>query len=110
MGLTFQPGVHIDTSSYDTRYPRVVADRDHIICDYFSDPLRAGDTLIAEARTFYTQGDSWGTPVRMTNLDSLHELYYSGPLAISGDGRVHTALMVQDWSAPGSMDTAERRV
>ena len=32
----------------------------------------------------------------MTNLDSLHELYYSGPLALSGDGGVHTALTVQD--------------
>ena len=32
----------------------------------------------------------------MTNLDPDHELYYSGHLAISGDGRVHTALMVQD--------------
>jgi hypothetical protein len=97
MGLTFQPGVHIDTSEYDTRHPHVVADRDHIICDYFSEPYRVGDTMIAEARTFYTQADSWGTPVPMTNLDSLHELYYSGPLAISGDGRVHTALMVYDW-------------
>jgi hypothetical protein len=96
MGLTFQPGVHIDTSRYDTRHPHIAADRDHIICDYFADPFRVGDTMIAEARTFYTQGDSWGTPVRMTNLDSLHELYYSGPLVVSGDGRVHTALMVQD--------------
>jgi hypothetical protein len=96
MGLTFQPGVHIDTSRYDTRHPHIAADRDHIICDYFSDPYRVGDTMIAEARTFYTQGDSWGTPAPMANLDSLHELYYSGPLAISGDGRVHTALAVDD--------------
>ncbi len=96
MGLTFQPGVHIDTSRYDTRHPHVVADRDHIICDYFADPFRVGDTMIAEARTFYTQGDSWGTPAPMTNLDPDHELYYSGHLAISGDGGVHTALMVQD--------------
>jgi hypothetical protein len=96
MGLTFQPGVQIDTSRYDTRYPYVVADRDHIICDYFGDPYRVGDTMIAEARTFYMQGDSWGTPAPMTNLDPDHELYYSGHLAISGDGGVHTALMVQD--------------
>jgi len=101
MGLTFQPGGHIDTSRYDTRHPHIAADRDHIICDYFSEPYRVGDTIIAEARTFYTQGDSWGTPVPMTNLDSLHALYYSGKLAISGDGRVHTALSVcdtADWS------------
>ena len=96
MGLTFQPRVHIDTSRYDTRHPHVAADRDHIICDYFSQPYRVGDTIIAEARTFYTQGDSWGTPARMTNLDSLHEVYYSGRLAISGDGRVHTALTVDN--------------
>jgi len=96
MGLTFQPGVQIDTSRYDTRQPHIAADRDHIICDYFADPYRVGDTMIAEARTFYTQGDSWGTPAPMTNLDPDHELYYSGPLALSGDGRVHTALTVQD--------------
>jgi hypothetical protein len=32
----------------------------------------------------------------MTNLDSLHEVYYSGHLAISGDGGVHTALTVDN--------------
>jgi len=96
MGLTFQPRVHIDTSRYDTRHPHVAADRDHIICDYFSQPYRVGDTIIAEARTFYTQGDSWGTPVPMTNLDSLHLVYCSGHLAISGDGGVHTALTVDN--------------
>ncbi len=96
MGLTFQPGVQIDTSRYDTRHPHIAADRDHIICDYFTDPYRVGDTMIVEARTFYTQADSWGTPAPMTNLDPDHVLYYSGELAISGDGGVHTALMVQD--------------
>jgi hypothetical protein len=98
MGRSFQPGVQLDTFNDYAAHPHVVADRDHIICDYFGDgrtvPLR--DTMIAEARTFYTQGDSWGSPVPVTNLDSLHELYYSGPLALSGDGRVHTALTVQD--------------
>jgi len=64
MGLTFQPGVQIDTSRYDTRHPHVVADRDHIICDYFADPFRVGDTLIAEARTFYTQGVPGALPHR----------------------------------------------
>jgi len=96
MGLTFQPGVQIDTSRYDTRHPHIAADRDHIICDYFADPYRVGETLFVEARTFYTQGDSWGTPAPMTDLDPDHELYYSGEFAISGDGRVHTALMVRD--------------
>jgi hypothetical protein len=98
MGQSFQPGVQLDTFNSYAAHPHVVADRDHIICDYFGDgftvPTR--DTIIVEARTFYTQGDSWGGPVPVTNLDSLHELYYSGPLALSGDGRVHTALAVQD--------------
>jgi len=97
MGLSFQPGVQLDTFDNYSAHPHVVADRDHIICDYFGDGWRViSDTIIAEARTFYTQGDSWGSPAPITNLDSLHELYYSGPLALSGDGRVHTALTVQD--------------
>jgi hypothetical protein len=98
MGLTFQPGVQLDTFNNYSAHPHVVADRDHIICDYFGDGLTVPgrDTMIAEARTFYTQADSWGAPAPMTNLDSLHELYYSGPLALSGDGCVHTALSVQD--------------
>jgi hypothetical protein len=97
MGLTFQPGVQLDTFDSYSAHPHVVADREHIICDYFGDGWRViSDTIIAEARTFYTQGDSWGSPAPITNLDSVHEFYYSGPLALSGDGRVHTALSVQD--------------
>jgi hypothetical protein len=52
--------------------------------------------LLAESRTFYTQRDTWGAPHSVTNLDSLHELYLSGPLALSGDGGVHTALIICD--------------
>ncbi|MBM3330955.1 hypothetical protein FJY68_03775 [candidate division WOR-3 bacterium] len=95
-GLTFGPGVQLDTFNRYAGHPHVVADRDHIICDYFGNGREVRDTIIAEARTFYTQADSWGSPVAVTNLDFLHELYYSGTLAISGDGRVHTALMVSD--------------
>jgi len=94
-GQTFEPGVQLDTFN-DAFSADVVADRDYIICDYFGESPAGPDTLIAESRTFYTQGDSWGGPARMTNLDSLRELYYSGTLALSGDGRVHTALMVDD--------------
>jgi len=94
-GQTFEPGVQLDTFD-DAGSADIVADRDHIICDYFGNPLANNDTIIAESRTYYTQADSWGSPARVTNLDSLHELYYSGALALSGDGRVHTALMVQD--------------
>jgi hypothetical protein len=96
-GQTFEPGVQLDTFNWAAVDPHVVADRDHIICDYFGGGINVPhDTLIAEARTFYTQGDSWGSPVTITNIDSLHELYLSGTLALSSDGRVHTALMVQD--------------
>jgi hypothetical protein len=94
-GQTFQPGVQLDTFNWAAFLPHVVADRDHIIYDYFGEGRDGGPT-IAEARTFYTQADSWSSPARVVNLDSLHELYYSGTLALSGDGRVHTALMVQD--------------
>jgi len=94
MGQTFQPGVQLDTFNRLATEPHVVADRDHIICDYVGN-RRFPDSIIAEARTFYTQADSWGSPVPVTNLDSLHALYYSGALALSGDGRVHTALTVR---------------
>ncbi len=97
-GQTFEPGVQLDTFVWG-RHPHVVADRNHIICDYFGE-WRVDDRIFVEARTFYMQGDSWGSPVPIANLDSLRELYYSGTLALSGDGRVHTALMVKD-SAPG---------
>ncbi len=94
-GQTFEPGVQLDTFN-DASSADVVADRNHIICDYFGSGRINQDTIIAESRTFYTQADSWGSPVRVTNLDSLHELYNSGTLALSGDGRVHTALAVLD--------------
>jgi len=96
-GLTFQPGVQLDTFDYYASSPHVVADRDHIICDYTgaSESLY-GYQNFTESRTFYTQPDTWGTPYAVTNLDSLHDLYYSGALALSGDGRVHTALIICD--------------
>jgi len=95
-GQTFEPGVQLDTFNRLAADPHVVADRDHIVCNYTGEGWTVRDTIITEARTFYTQADSWGSPVPVTNLDSLHELYYSGTLALSGDGHVHTALMVHD--------------
>jgi hypothetical protein len=95
-GQTFEPGVQLDTFNQLADNPHVVADRDHIICDYFGSGWANDDTIIAESRTFYMQADSWGSPVRITEFDSLHKLYISGTLALSGDGRVHTALTVQD--------------
>ena len=94
-GQTFQPGVQLDTFNWAAWSPHVVADRDHIICDYFGS-TGFSSPLLAESRTFYMQRDTWGAPHSVTDLDSLHELYYSGPLALSGDGRVHTALIVTD--------------
>jgi hypothetical protein len=95
LGQTFQPGVRLDTFNWAAWSPHVVADRDHIVCDYFGEG-QLGSPLFAESRTFYTQCDTWGAPHSVANLDSLHEVYYSGPLAISGDGRVHTALIMCD--------------
>jgi hypothetical protein len=96
MGQTFEPGVQLDTFNDYAAHPHVVADRDHIICDYSGDGREVRDTIIVEARTFYTQADTWGAPSRVTDLDTLHRLYVSDALALSGDGRVHTALMVCD--------------
>jgi hypothetical protein len=84
MGQTFQPGARLDTSSDGyAEQPHVVADRDHIICDYKGPGV--------EARTLYTQPDTWGAP------HFVGPSYANGAkLAISADGRVHTALMVDD--------------
>jgi hypothetical protein len=92
-GQTFQPGVQLDTFNWAAWSPHVVADRDHIICDYFGS-TGFSSPLFAESRTFFMQPDTWGAPHSVANLDSLHEVYLSGTLAISGDGGVHTALMV----------------
>ena len=93
MGQTFQPGVQLDTFNDLATLPHVVADRDHIVCNYLGRGRANRDTIIAEARTFYTQADSWGSPAPVTN----HELlYHGGGLALSDDGRVHTALVARD--------------
>ena len=92
-GLTFQPGVQLDTFNSAAWTPHVVADRDHIICDYFGEG-QLFSPLLAESRTFYSGPDTWGTPSAIVTLDSLHSLYFSGALALSGDGRLHTALLI----------------
>jgi hypothetical protein len=94
-GRTFHPGVQLDTFNCAAWSPHVVADRDHIICDYFG----AGQLfspMLAESRSFYSGPDTWGAPSAVATLDSLHSLYISGPLALSGDSRVHTALLICD--------------
>jgi hypothetical protein len=81
MGSTFQPGARFDTCAGGASQPHVVADSQHIICDY--SPVRA------EARTLYVQPDTWGAPSFMGYTED------SGTkLSISADGRVHAVLVV----------------
>jgi hypothetical protein len=97
MGESFEPGVQLDTFDQYTGQPHVVADREHIICDYTGASQSSGNQNITEARTLYTQPDTWGPRSPVTNLDTLYSSYYNGAkLALSADGRVHTALMVCD--------------
>jgi hypothetical protein len=98
-GQTFQPGIQLDTFNSFASTPHVVADRDHIIRDYTgAGKSFYGHQNFTESRTFYSGPDTWGTPCPVTSLDSLHYLHYSGALALSADGRVHTALMICDRS------------
>ncbi len=97
MGQTFQPGVQLDTFGLrgGSSTPHVVADEQHIICDY-TGKNNGPDRPTTEARTLYTEPDTWGSPSLVSKLDtSQFWSYYQGAkLAISADGRVHTALMV----------------
>jgi hypothetical protein len=88
-GQTFQSGVRLDTFDEYSASPHVVADRDHIICNYIGQGQST--PMLAEARTFYTQPDTWGKPSSIINPDSFHVDDMSAP-ALSADGRVHTAL------------------
>jgi hypothetical protein len=93
MGKTYQPGVWLDANggcNY-TGQPHVVADAQHVICNY------TDNGSITEARTLYTQPDTWGVPhlIGTSNANG-------AKLAISADGYVHTALMA---GHDGSFDT-----
>jgi hypothetical protein len=100
MGQTFLPGAKLDTGEGSTWGPYVVADRNHIICDY----TRSGNPQdITYARTLNTPPDTWGDPRLVTNLGSRYTSYCNGgELALSADGRVHAALMVRDFVAGGA--------
>jgi hypothetical protein len=88
MGQTFQPGVRLNTNGYAGQ-PHVVADAQHVVCDY------TDNGSITEARTLYTQPDTWGVP------HFIGTSYANGAkLAISADGRVHTALMARHGGEP----------
>jgi len=82
MGRSFQSGVLVNTSGGFAGSPHVVADAQHVVCDY------TGKYCKTEARTWYTQPDTWSVPCPMctSNANGLQ-------LAISADGRVHTALL-----------------
>jgi hypothetical protein len=93
-GLSFQPSVRLDTFGDYVSSPHVVADQDHIICDYTGD---AGESTreFTESRTFYTGPDTWGNVAIVS--DTMFRSYsHGGKLALSPDGRVHTVLMVYD--------------
>jgi hypothetical protein len=102
-GLSFQPGVQLDTFDEYAGPPQVVADRDHIICDYTGNPAGTSGHQLTESRTFYTGPDTWGSVVAVH--DTVLSSYYNGArLAISPDGRVHTALMCNGISYTFSTD------
>lgn len=93
-GQTFEPGVRLDSFDGVTAQPHVVADRYHVICDY-SGNGKDEELIKTEARTLYTQPDTWGSRSLVADLDTPYQTYYNGSkLAISADGRAHTALMV----------------
>ncbi|HTW92966.1 MAG TPA: exo-alpha-sialidase [bacterium] len=95
MGQTFQPGVRLDTFGGVAGSPHVVADAQHVICD-FTGNSHNSEQINTEARTLYTQPDTWGSLSLVSKLDtSQFWSYYNGAkLAISADGCLHTALMV----------------
>lgn len=98
-GSTFEPGVQLDSFDGYCGQPHVVADAEHIICDYSGSMQASGSTTTTEARTLYSVADTWGSRVPVTKFDSLHASELNGNnLAISPDGRVHVALMIYDFA------------
>jgi len=94
-GLSFQSSVRLDTFGGFVSTPSVVADRDHIICDYTGNPAWGSGNERTESRTFYAGPDTWGDIVAVSDT-MFRSYYHGGKLALSPDGRVHTALMVYD--------------
>jgi hypothetical protein len=95
-GATFQPGIQLDTFGYYTGQPHVVADSAHVICDYTGSGSGSSNQNITEARTLYTEPDTWGPRVPVTDLDTLYSSYYNGAKLAISPAAVHTALMVCD--------------
>jgi hypothetical protein len=92
MGQTFESGLQLD--SLGAGVPHVVADAQHIVCNYIC-KSELPDQKVTESRTCYAPADTWGSRVLVTELDTPYITYVQGStMAISGDGRVHTALML----------------
>jgi hypothetical protein len=93
MGETFSPCVELDTFTSYTGQPHVVADREYVVCDYTGNS--GGNQQHTQARTSTDGGETWGSQVPVTELDTLYTSYYNGAkLAMDGSGGVHTALML----------------
>lgn len=95
-GATFRPGIQLDTFGYYTGQPHVVADSTHIICDYTGSGSGSGNQNATEAHTLYTEPDTWGPCVPVTDLDTLYSSYYNGAKLAISPAAVHTALMICD--------------
>ncbi len=93
-GQSFDAGVQLDTFDKYCSSPHVVADDNHVICDYSGSTQTSGVLIFTESRTLWTANDSWGPCTPVTDLDTDYISYYCGDLAISADARVHTALMI----------------
>jgi len=94
-GLTWTPGVVLDTFSGYCGQPHVVADAGHIVCDYTGSS--GGNQNSTEARASTDGGATWSDPVAVTDLDTLYSSYLNGgKLAVDATGGVHACLMVCD--------------
>jgi len=95
VGMTWTAGVVLDTFSGYCGQPHVVADAEHVICDWSGSS--AGNQMMTESRTLYCGPDTWGPTVAVTDLDTTYSSYLNGgKLAIDPSGRVHACLMVCD--------------
>jgi hypothetical protein len=77
MGQSFQLAGRFDIDG--AGQPHVVADAQHVVCDF-------SNGSYVKARTLYTQPDTWGAS------HSVGSSLQAGGLAISADGRVHAIL------------------
>jgi hypothetical protein len=94
LGVTWTPGVVLDTFSGYCGQPHVVADAGHIICDYSGSS--SGNQISTDARASTDGGATWSAPVAVTDLDTLYSSYLNGGKLAIDAGGVHACLMVCD--------------